>query len=69
MKQQSGSGAMDSFKTMLIAEIRGLRRYARARTRNEALADDLVQITLEKALSKAHLFEPNTNLRACSSRS
>jgi RNA polymerase sigma-70 factor (ECF subfamily) len=45
------------------AEIPKLRRYARALTRDEAAADDLVQERLVRALAKQHLFQGG-NLRA-----
>ena len=41
-----------------------LKRYARAITRNPETADDLVQESLLKALTKSHLYKPGTNLRA-----
>jgi len=41
-----------------------LRRYAHALVRDSDLGDDLVQNTVERALSKVHLFKPDTNLRA-----
>lgn len=41
-----------------------LRRYARGLLRDPAAADDLVQDCLERALSRTHLFQPGTNLRA-----
>jgi RNA polymerase sigma-70 factor (ECF subfamily) len=45
-------------------EIPRLRRYARALTRDMAGADDLVQDCLSRALSKAHLWQEGTDLRA-----
>jgi RNA polymerase sigma-70 factor (ECF subfamily) len=42
----------------LLAEIPRLRRYARALTGDAARADDLVQDTLERALSKWTLWRP-----------
>ncbi|MBX6366711.1 MAG: sigma-70 family RNA polymerase sigma factor [Rhodospirillales bacterium] len=45
-------------------EIPRLRRYARALVRNQETADDLVQDTLVRALSKLHLWQPGTDLRA-----
>jgi RNA polymerase sigma-70 factor (ECF subfamily) len=45
-------------------EIPRLRRYARALTRNETAADDLVQDTLVRGLSKLHLWQEGTDLRA-----
>ncbi|MDE1182546.1 RNA polymerase sigma factor [Paraburkholderia sp.] len=41
-----------------------LRRYARALINNRELADDLVQDTLERALSRTGLFQAGTDLRA-----
>lgn len=45
------------FGDQLAAEIVGLRHYARALTRDGAEADDLVQDTLERALSKQALYD------------
>ena len=46
------------------AEIPSLRRYARALTRDLIAADDLVQDCLTRALSKLHLWQRGTDLRA-----
>ena len=46
------------------AEIPRLRRYARALTRDLMAADDLVQECLTRALSKLHLWQQGTDLRA-----
>ena len=46
------------------AEIPRLRRYARALTRDLITADDLVQECLTRALSKLHLWQQGTDLRA-----
>ena len=48
----------------LIEHIPRLRRYARALTRDAALADDLLQDTLERALRKLDLWRPDSDLRA-----
>jgi len=45
-------------------EIPRLRRYARALTREVTAADDLVQDCLTRALSKVHLWQKGTDLRA-----
>src|SRR5580704_148458 len=45
-------------------EIPRLRRYARALTRSADRADDLVQETLLRAISKSHLWQTGTNIRA-----
>jgi RNA polymerase sigma-70 factor (ECF subfamily) len=41
-----------------------LRRYAKSLCPNIDRAEDLVQDSLTRALSKSHLFQPGTNLRA-----
>jgi RNA polymerase sigma-70 factor, ECF subfamily len=41
-----------------------LRRYARALTGERSAADDLVQDTLERALSRFHLWRRGSDLRA-----
>jgi RNA polymerase sigma factor (sigma-70 family) len=45
-------------------EIPKLRRYARALVRDASAADDLVQDALTRALSKVHLWQEGTDLRA-----
>lgn len=51
-------------RPLIASEIPRLRRYARALVRTQETADDLVQDTLVRALSKIHLWEPGTDLRA-----
>jgi len=48
----------------IIEHLPRLRRYARALTGESARADDLVQDTLERALSKLFLWRAGTDLRA-----
>jgi RNA polymerase sigma factor (sigma-70 family) len=48
----------------LVAQIPGLRRYARALTGDAWAADDLVQDTLERACNKWRLWIVGTDLRA-----
>jgi RNA polymerase sigma-70 factor, ECF subfamily len=55
---------VSKFRQLVEQEIPRLRRYARALTRSAERADDLVQDTLLRALSKAHLWQPGTDLRA-----
>lgn len=46
------------------AHIPSLRRYARALTGDAAAADDLVQDTCERALSRLMLWRPGSSMRA-----
>jgi RNA polymerase sigma-70 factor (ECF subfamily) len=52
------------FGTLLEHEIPRLRRYARALTRDATATEDLVQNCLLRALTRSHLWQPGTNLRA-----
>ena len=45
-------------------EIPGLRRYARALTRDVTATEDLVQDCVARALSRRHLWRKGTDLRA-----
>lgn len=51
------------FRTQLIAELPYLRRFARGLAGDAALADDLVQDCIERALLKSHLYDPARPLR------
>ena len=55
---------MSEFTTQLEAEIPRLRRYARALAHDPALADDLVQTCLVRALANEHRWQPASDLRA-----
>ncbi len=57
-------GAVNTFGIELEVHIASLRRYARALVRQPSDADDLVQETLARALSRADKFVAGTNLRA-----
>jgi RNA polymerase sigma-70 factor (ECF subfamily) len=48
----------------IAQQIPRLRRYARALTGDRSAADDLVQDTLERALSRFHLWRRGSDLRA-----
>ncbi len=50
-------------RTLLIAEIPHLRRYARVLVRDADAADDLVQNCLVRALGRFHLWQSNRRLR------
>src|SRR5215469_6852329 len=47
----------------IVAQIPHLRRYARALIGDRAMAEDLVQDSLERAWSRFHLWRTGSNLR------
>jgi RNA polymerase sigma-70 factor (ECF subfamily) len=51
-------------RTALVAELPHLMRYARSLTRDADMANDLVQDTTTRALSRLNLFQAGTNMRA-----
>jgi len=51
-------------ESLMTQHIPRLRRYARALTGERSAADDLVQDTLERALSRFHLWRQGSDLRA-----
>ena len=54
-----------TFSTAELTEILpSLQRFAMSLTRNEDRANDLVQDSIERALLKADLYTPGTNLRS-----
>ena len=55
---------MSDHEGLIAQQIPRLRRYAGALTGDRAAADDLVQDTLERALSRFHLWRQGSNLRA-----
>lgn len=55
---------MSDHESLITQQIPRLRRYARALTGDRSAADDLVQDTLERALSRFHLWRRGSDLRA-----
>ena len=55
---------MSDRESAITQQIPRLRRYARALAGDRSAADDLVQDTLERALSRFHLWRQGSDLRA-----
>jgi RNA polymerase sigma-70 factor (ECF subfamily) len=55
---------MSTIAPLLERQIPRLRRYARSLTQDISRADDLVQSCLVRALTKEHLWQPGTDIRA-----
>lgn len=64
MEQHHMASAADQFRADIAALLPRLRRFARALAGQTADADDVVQIALERALSRADLFQPGTRLES-----
>lgn len=56
------SGEADLLQSRIVELLPKLRRFARALTRNVDDADDLVQISLERALGHLEQWQPDTRL-------
>lgn len=63
-KTAKSTKAEKKFENAVIAESENLRRFALKRTRDAAMADDLVQDTMVLALSNRKRFKMGTNIRA-----
>jgi RNA polymerase sigma-70 factor, ECF subfamily len=55
---------MADIRSRLVEEIPRLRRSSRTFTRDVTTADDLVRDCLTRAVSKSHLWQDGTDLRA-----
>ncbi|HEY8617581.1 RNA polymerase sigma factor [Phenylobacterium sp.] len=53
---------MPEIRSQIVALLPRLRRLARVLTRDTVDADDLVQLTVERALSRTDLYRPGTRL-------
>jgi len=60
----AGDQGVDDLKWLIAREISHLRRFAIALTRDEILADDLVQDSLERALKKRRQWSQRGSLRS-----
>lgn len=58
------ASAADQTRSDIAAMLPRLRRFARALTGQVADADDIVQITVERALTRLDQFQPGTRLDA-----
>lgn len=54
---------MSGVSALVLEQVPALRRYARALTGDRERADDLVQDTLARALSRLHLWRPAASIR------
>ena len=54
--------SLSDLSAELVTLLPRLRRFARALTRNPHDADDLVQVSLERALARAHQLRPDAAL-------
>ncbi|AUH34018.1 RNA polymerase sigma factor [Paracoccus tegillarcae] len=54
----------DPFTEEIIAFLPNLKRYAISLSRRPDLAEDLVQLTAERAFRNRHSFDPDTKLQA-----
>jgi RNA polymerase sigma-70 factor (ECF subfamily) len=54
---------MNGVSALILEQVPALRRYARALTGDRERADDLVQDTLARALSRIHLWRPAASIR------
>jgi len=63
-ERAAGEGPLSETKWLIAREIPRLRRYALALAGDPAAADDLVQDTLERAITKRHLWRRRGSLRA-----
>jgi RNA polymerase sigma-70 factor (ECF subfamily) len=57
-------GKMNQVAQQIEVHVPALMRYARALAHNPTAAEDLVQECVVRALTKASLYKPGTNLRA-----
>lgn len=64
MKTASKTSAKTRFEADIVGQMENLRRFALKRTRNSAMADDLVQQTMLLALRNRKRFKMGTNVRA-----
>ena len=55
---------MSDTEHLIAEQIPKLRRYARALLGDPIRADDLVQEALVRGLSRSHLWQPGTDIRA-----
>ena len=63
LQQKPGDGVSDT-ERLIAEQIPRLRRYARALIGDPVRCDDLVQEALLRGLSRSHLWQPGTDIRA-----
>jgi RNA polymerase sigma-70 factor (ECF subfamily) len=63
-RRESDDAVVNETEQLIADQIPRLRRYARALTGDPSKADDLVQEALLRGLSRQHLWQPGTDMRA-----
>jgi RNA polymerase sigma-70 factor (ECF subfamily) len=64
LQGKADGGVVADTEHLIAEQIPKLRRYARALLGDPIRADDLVQEALVRALSRSHLWQPGTDIRA-----
>jgi RNA polymerase sigma-70 factor, ECF subfamily len=64
VRENCDEGVVSDTENLIAEQIPKLRRYARALLGDPVRSDDLVQEALERALSRSHLWQPGTDIRA-----
>jgi RNA polymerase sigma-70 factor (ECF subfamily) len=64
LRETVDGGVVSDTEHLIAEQIPKLRRYARALLGDPIRADDLVQEALVRALSRSHLWQPGTDIRA-----
>jgi RNA polymerase sigma-70 factor, ECF subfamily len=57
-----GSAATEAMRAAIVAALPRLRRFCQAMTGSAQDGDDLMQSTVERALTRAELFQPGTRI-------
>ena len=64
LRTQQEIDTLTGVEEYIVAEVTRLHNYALSLLQDSVAADDLVQDCLERGISRIHLFQSGTNLRA-----